>query len=287
MEQQTGAMEGDDIMMSNAFYKGKKVLITGNTGFKGSWLCQMLLDAGAKVHGYSLEPPTQENLYDILKLHQNVETVTGDVRDYEMLADTMQNKQPEIVIHLAAQPIVRESYARARETFDINVMGTVNVLESVRHCGSVKSVLNVTTDKVYENKEWCWGYREHDTLNGFDPYSNSKSCSELVTHSYFHCEGGKCHRRRRFCGGPDYSRLCQGSKKRPKDQGAQSLFRQAISACIGRLVCLSFVDRKTMSRSLPTGRIQCGTRGGLLCFYWRTGQHVLQQMAARSGVGSV
>lgn len=184
MEQQTGAMEGDDIMMSNAFYKGKKVLITGNTGFKGSWLCQMLLDAGAKVHGYSLEPPTQENLYDILKLHQNVETVTGDVRDYEMLADTMQNKQPEIVIHLAAQPIVRESYARARETFDINVMGTVNVLESVRHCGSVKSVLNVTTDKVYENKEWCWGYREHDTLNGFDPYSNSKSCSELVTQSY-------------------------------------------------------------------------------------------------------
>ncbi len=171
-------------MKSDGFYKGKKILVTGNTGFKGSWLCKMLLDAGALVYGYSLEPPTEENLYSILKLQQSMETVTGDVRDYEKLTKTMQQKQPEIVIHLAAQPIVRESYVRVRDTFDINVMGTVNLLESVRHCGNVKSVLNVTTDKVYENKEWCWGYREEDTLNGFDPYSNSKSCSELVTQSF-------------------------------------------------------------------------------------------------------
>ena len=171
-------------MLDGVFYRGKKVLITGNTGFKGSWLSKLLLEAGAQVYGYSLKPPTEENLYDILRLHESMETVTGDVRDYEKLVRTMQDKKPEIVIHLAAQPIVRESYVRVRETFGTNVMGTVNLLESVRHCGSVKSVLNVTTDKVYENREWCWGYREDDALNGYDPYSNSKSCSELVTQSF-------------------------------------------------------------------------------------------------------
>lgn len=171
-------------MLEDGFYSGKRVLVTGNTGFKGSWLCELLLLAGAQVSGYSLEPPTEVNLYDILKLQQSMETEIGDVRDYEHLAKTVQEKKPEIVIHLAAQPIVRESYVRVRETFDTNVMGTVNLLESVRHCSSVRSVLNVTTDKVYENREWCWGYREHDVLNGFDPYSNSKSCSELVTQSF-------------------------------------------------------------------------------------------------------
>lgn len=171
-------------MLDGAFYRGKKVLITGNTGFKGSWLSKLLLEAGAQVSGYSLKPPTEENLYGILRLHESMETVTGDVRDYEKLVRTIQDRKPEIVIHLAAQPIVRESYVRVRETFDTNVMGTVNLLESVRHCGSVKSVLNVTTDKVYENREWCWGYREDDALNGYDPYSNSKSCSELVTQSF-------------------------------------------------------------------------------------------------------
>ncbi len=171
-------------MIDDGFYKGKKILVTGNTGFKGSWLCAMLLLAGAQVTGYSLEPPTEPNLYEILKLQQSMETVLGDVRDYERLQKTVQEKKPEIVIHLAAQPIVRESYVRVRETFDTNVMGIVNLLESVRHCSSVRSVLNVTTDKVYENREWCWGYREHDVLNGFDPYSNSKSCSELVTQSF-------------------------------------------------------------------------------------------------------
>lgn len=171
-------------MHDEEFYSGKKILVTGNTGFKGSWLCAMLILAGAQVTGYSLKPPTNPNLYEILKLQQSMETVLGDVRDYELLAKTMQEKKPEIVIHLAAQPLVRESYVRVRETFDTNVMGSVNLLESVRHCSSVRSVLNVTTDKVYENKEWCWGYREHDTLNGYDPYSNSKSCSELVTQSF-------------------------------------------------------------------------------------------------------
>lgn len=171
-------------MHDEEFYSGKKILVTGNTGFKGSWLCAMLLLAGAQVTGYSLKPPTNPNLYEILKLQQSMETVLGDVRDYELLVKTMQEKKPEIVIHLAAQPLVRESYVRVRETFDTNVMGSVNLLESVRHCSSVRSVLNVTTDKVYENKEWCWGYREHDTLNGYDPYSNSKSCSELVTQSF-------------------------------------------------------------------------------------------------------
>lgn len=171
-------------MLDDGFYRGKKVLVTGNTGFKGSWLCAMLLLAGAQITGYSLNPPTEPNLYEILNLQQSMWTVIGDVRDYERLAKTVRECKPEIVIHLAAQPIVRESYVRVRETFDTNVMGTVNLLESVRHCSSVRSVLNVTTDKVYENREWCWGYREHDVLNGFDPYSNSKSCSELVTQSF-------------------------------------------------------------------------------------------------------
>lgn len=171
-------------MTKLGFYNGKKVLITGHTGFKGSWLCRILVNAGAIVTGYSLEAPTQPNLYELAGLDNKITSVIGDIRDFEKLKNTFEKAQPEIVFHLAAQPIVRDSYKNPRYTYETNVMGTVNIMECVRLHSCVKSVLNVTTDKVYQNNEWCWGYREDDPLDGFDPYSNSKSCSELVTHSY-------------------------------------------------------------------------------------------------------
>ncbi|MDD6071792.1 MAG: CDP-glucose 4,6-dehydratase [Clostridiales bacterium] len=167
-----------------SFYNGKKVLVTGHTGFKGTWLCRILINAGAVVTGYSLEPPTEPNLFSIAGIEGKMNSVIGDIRDFEHLKRVFLTIKPEIVIHLAAQPIVRDSYKNPRYTYETNVMGTVNVMECIRLCPSVKSVLNVTTDKVYYNKEWCWGYRENEPLDGFDPYSNSKSCSELVTHSY-------------------------------------------------------------------------------------------------------
>jgi len=166
------------------FYKGKKVLVTGHTGFKGAWLTKMLLMAGADVTGYSLVPPTNPSLYELANLKLKMNSVIGDVRDFEHLNEVMDQVQPEIVIHLAAQPIVRASYKEPRYTYETNVMGTVNLCETIRLHDCVKSFLNVTTDKVYLNNEWCWGYRENEPLDGFDPYSNSKSCSELVTHSY-------------------------------------------------------------------------------------------------------
>ena len=166
------------------FYKDKKVLITGHTGFKGSWLSQILVLAGAQVTGYSLEPPTKPSLFEEAKIAERINHVVGDVRDREKLMQVFSEVQPEIVIHLAAQPIVRESYKDPVGTYETNVMGTVNICEAVRQTLSVKSFLNVTTDKVYKNNEWCWGYREDEPLDGYDPYSNSKSCSELVTHSY-------------------------------------------------------------------------------------------------------
>lgn len=166
------------------FYKGKRVLVTGHTGFKGSWLCKTLSVAGACVAGYSLEPPTDPSLFEIAGIESRVESHIGDIRDFDSLKKVFDSFKPEIVLHLAAQPIVRESYRHPRETYETNVMGTVNVLECIRLCDCVKSFLNVTTDKVYKNNEWEWGYRENEPLDGFDPYSNSKSCSELVTHSY-------------------------------------------------------------------------------------------------------
>ena len=165
------------------FYKSKKVLITGNTGFKGSWMCEVLLNAGAKVYGYALKPE-EESLWNILGLESKTETCYGDVRDAKTLIKFVQKVQPEIVIHMAAQPLVRLSYEEPAYTYETNVMGTVNILEAVRKTESVKSFVNITTDKVYKNKEWEWGYREDEELNGYDPYSNSKSCSELVTSSY-------------------------------------------------------------------------------------------------------
>lgn len=166
------------------FYKARKVLVTGHTGFKGTWLCKILQMAGADVTGYALEAPTNPSLFELSGIREQMHSVYGDIRDLEHLRRVFEEVQPEIVIHMAAQPIVRESYRNPVYTYETNVMGTVNVLECVRLTNSVKSFLNVTTDKVYQNNEWERGYREEDVLNGFDPYSNSKSCSELITDSY-------------------------------------------------------------------------------------------------------
>lgn len=166
------------------FYKKKKVLVTGNTGFKGSWLCEVLILLEAEVVGYALQPEEQLCLFHQLDLGSRMKNYYGDIRDREQLIKVVQKEKPEIIIHMAAQPIVRESYKNPAYTYEVNVMGTVNILEAIRQIDTVKSVINVTTDKVYKNKEWYWGYRENEELNGFDPYSNSKSCSELVTESY-------------------------------------------------------------------------------------------------------
>ncbi len=171
-------------MIDMNFYRGKKVLVTGHTGFKGSWLCKMLILSGAEVTGYSLSPSNSQNLFSLVDIESQMCSIIGDVRDFSHLEKVFAATRPEIVFHLAAQPLVRESYQNPIYTYETNVMGTVHVCECVRKTSSVKSFLNVTTDKVYKNREWEWGYRENDPLDGYDPYSNSKSCSELVTHSY-------------------------------------------------------------------------------------------------------
>lgn len=165
-------------------YKGKRIFITGHTGFKGAWLCKLLSYVGAEVIGYSLEPPTNPSLFSLLQLNQDICSIIGDIRDRDYLMKVFNDSKPEIVLHLAAQPLVRASYQNPAYTYETNVMGTVNILECVRQSDRTKSFLNITTDKVYQNKEWIWGYRENEELNGYDPYSNSKSCSELVTHAY-------------------------------------------------------------------------------------------------------
>ena len=172
-----------DCMALN-FYTGKRVFVTGHTGFKGAWLCRILVNAGAVVTGYSLEPPAGPNLFSLAGLDGGMTSVIGDIRDRAALKAAFDAARPEIVLHLAAQPIVRDSYKDPACTYETNVMGTVNILECVRQGSRVISFLNVTTDKVYQNREWPWGYRENEPLDGYDPYSNSKSCSELVTHSY-------------------------------------------------------------------------------------------------------
>lgn len=171
-------------MIELSFFKGKRVLVTGHTGFKGTWMCRALISAGAELTGYALEPPTNPNLFEMAEIEPRMHSVIGDIRDLDKLSQVFLDAQPEIVIHLAAQPIVRDSYKKPVYTYETNVMGTVNICECVRQNECVKSFLNVTTDKVYENQEWEWGYRENEPLNGYDPYSNSKSCSELVTYSY-------------------------------------------------------------------------------------------------------
>ena len=166
-------------------YRGKRVFVTGHTGFKGSWLCWMLADAGAQICGYSLEPPTEPSLFELAGVAERIEHHIGDIRDLDHLREVFDAFAPQVVLHLAAQPLVRDSYDDPRYTYETNVMGTVNILECVRANPRAESFLNVTTDKVYLNEERPgYGYKEDDKLDGFDPYSNSKSCSELVTHSY-------------------------------------------------------------------------------------------------------
>ena len=194
------------------FYKNKKVFITGHTGFKGTWLCHVLLYAGADLTGYALDPPTNPALFGQIGLEKKMRSVITDIRNRDNLIQVMCDAKPDIVFHLAAQPLVRRSYLEPALTYETNVMGTVNILEAVRLASSVKSFVNVTTDKVYENKEWHWGYRENENLCGYDPYSNSKSCSELVTYSYrnsFFCDKDapaiSTARSGNVIGGGDYS----------------------------------------------------------------------------------
>lgn len=170
--------------MNKTFWQGKRVLITGHTGFKGSWLSLWLQSLGAEVTGYALNPPTNPSLFEVAKVADGMHSIIGDIRDFDGLQKALQDARPEVVIHMAAQPLVRYSYAHPVETYATNVMGSVNLLEAVRNTTSVKAVVNVTSDKCYENKEWIWGYREDDPMGGYDPYSNSKGCAELVTAAY-------------------------------------------------------------------------------------------------------
>lgn len=174
--------------MNAGFWKGKHVFVTGHTGFKGAWLCMWLFKLGAQVTGYSNGIPTSPSLFGLAGVDRYVHSVTGDIRDKEKVSQAIRKADPDIVIHMAAQPLVRESYRKPVETYETNVLGTLYVLEAVRTWnesgGKIKSVVNVTTDKCYDNQEWVWGYREHEPLGGHDPYSNSKACSELVTAAY-------------------------------------------------------------------------------------------------------
>lgn len=170
--------------MNAEFWRGKRVFLTGHTGFKGSWLSLWLQSLGAEVSGYALSPPTTPNLFEVAEVAQSMSSFIADIRDLPKLKKAMQTTQPDFVIHMAAQPLVRQSYADPVETYATNVMGSVHVLESVRNTPSVKAVVVVTTDKCYENKEWPWGYRENEPMGGHDPYSNSKGCAELVTAAY-------------------------------------------------------------------------------------------------------
>ena len=166
------------------FWRNKRVLLTGHTGFKGSWLTLWLKMLGAEIVGYSLPPPTDPSLFELTAIDQEITSIFGDVRDFDYLKQVLEERQPEIIIHLAAQALVRDSYKNPRQTYATNVMGTVNLLEAVRETQSVQAVVVVTSDKCYENREWIWGYRENEAMGGYDPYSNSKGCAELVTAAY-------------------------------------------------------------------------------------------------------
>ena len=175
-----------EAMVNREFWKGKRVLITGHTGFKGSWLCLLLNNLGARISGYSLDPPTQPNLFELCKISSFVNSTISDIRDFESLLKIIESEEPEIIIHMAAQALVRLSYSEPVMTYQTNVIGTINLLEAVRVSKSktVRALVNVTTDKCYENKEWLWPYRENEPIGGYDPYSSSKACSEIVTAAY-------------------------------------------------------------------------------------------------------
>jgi CDP-glucose 4,6-dehydratase len=189
------AVEG--VVVNISFWKDKRVLLTGHTGFKGSWLSLWLQSMGAQVVGYALAPPTNPNMFEVAEVEEGMTSIIGDIRDLAKLQAIFVEHKPEIVFHMAAQSLVRYSYSEPVETYSTNVMGTVNLLEAVRGTKSVKAVVNVTSDKCYENREWTWGYRENEAMGGYDPYSNSKGCAELVTaayrNSYFHPEKYKEH----------------------------------------------------------------------------------------------
>lgn len=170
--------------MLNNFYKNKKILVTGHTGFKGSWLSLWLKELGAHVTGYALKPPTDPSLFDACRLEDKITSTLGDVRNYRSLKDTFEKYQPEMVFHMAAQPLVRYSYREPVKTYETNIMGTVNMLEACRNTPSVRAIVNVTSDKCYENKEEIWSYKENDSIGGYDPYSSSKGCAELISNSY-------------------------------------------------------------------------------------------------------
>lgn len=190
MGEWTGSVAG--VAMTKSFWQGKKVLITGHTGFKGSWLSLWMQRLGAKVTGYALLPPTEPNLFNLARVAENMVSIQGDVRNPAELRNAIQSCQPEIIFHMAAQALVRKSYQDPVDTFSTNVMGAVHLLDAVRHIDSVRVVVNVTSDKCYENNEWVWGYRENDPMGGYDPYSCSKGCAELITaafrNSYFNFE---------------------------------------------------------------------------------------------------
>jgi len=192
-----GDLVKTDAMIDAAFWRGRRVFLTGHTGFKGSWLCLWLHRLGAEVTGYALEPPTQPSLFDVAGIGELVHSIHGDVRDAAVLRRALDEARPEIVIHMAAQPLVRDSYLEPVLTYGTNVMGTVHLLEACRHSDTVRAIVNVTSDKCYENREWVWGYREHEPMGGYDPYSSSKGCAELVTaayrNSYFNPERYRDH----------------------------------------------------------------------------------------------
>lgn len=175
---------GVTVMVEPSFWQGKRVYLTGHTGFKGSWLSLWLAEMGAIVKGYALVPPTSPSLFEEANIAAKIDSEIGDIRNFEQLKASMQAFDPEVLIHMAAQPLVRLSYRAPLETYDINVMGTAKVLEAAKNCPNLKSIVSVTTDKCYENKEWEWGYREDEPMGGFDPYSSSKGCAELVTSAY-------------------------------------------------------------------------------------------------------
>jgi CDP-glucose 4,6-dehydratase len=172
-------------MLHRSFWQNKKIFVTGHTGFKGSWLLLWLISMGAKVKGFALEAPTNPSLFDVAGIGDLcAEHQVGDIRDYPLLYQSIKSYQPDIVIHMAAQPLVRYSYEHPIATYQTNVMGTVHVLEATRSIDSIRAIVCVTSDKCYENREWIWGYRENDPMGGYDPYSNSKGCSELVVSAY-------------------------------------------------------------------------------------------------------
>lgn len=171
-------------MIDANFWQGKRVFVTGHTGFKGSWLCLWLQQLGAHVKGFALSPPTSPSLFLVAKVADGMDSEIGDIRDFEVLKQSIANFRPEIIIHMAAQPLVRYSYSHPIETYSTNVMGTVHLLEAARRVGGIKAIVNVTSDKCYENREWVWGYREDEAKGGYDPYSNSKGCAELVADAF-------------------------------------------------------------------------------------------------------